>query len=435
MPPLAREADIVVIGAGAAGLAAARHLAGHPVSVLVLEARSRIGGRAWTADRTGQPLDLGCGWLHSADRNPWTGIARACGFTIDETPPPWGTQVFDLGFPKADQHAFHQAYAALDERMERAARDRQDRAAVELLEPGGRWNALLDAMSSYINATELDRLSVQDSTNYANTGVNWRVVEGYGAAVSAFGASLPVALETPVTCIDHGGLRLTIETARGNVEAKVAIVAVPSSVIAAEALRFRPSLPEKLEAAAGLPLGLANKLFLSLEGAEEFPEDSHLYGRTDRVATGSYHLRPFGRPLIEVFVGGKLARALEAQGEAAFEAFAMEELAGLLGSGIRSRVQAVAASAWSSDPYARGSYSHALPGRARSRATLAAPVADRLFFAGEACSVHHFSTAHGAYATGRIAAEQALKALGLGSDRTPASSDRRSMMTGTHRSS
>jgi monoamine oxidase len=167
-------------------------------------------------------------------------------------------------------------------------------------------------------------------------------------------------------------------------------------------------LPDKMDAAAVLPLGLADKLYLRLDQAEEFPKDSHLYGAIDRAGTGSYHLRPFGRALIECYFGGHLARDLEAGGEMAFAAFATDELASLLGGAIRKRLHPIAASAWARDPYARGSYSHALPGHADARRTLAEPVDGRLFFAGEACSVHDFSTAHGAYRSGIAAAEAAV---------------------------
>jgi monoamine oxidase len=407
---LGSSADVVVIGAGAAGLAAARRLAGH-VSVMVLEARGRIGGRAWTvAGPDGSALDLGCGWLHSADRNPWVGIAQDLGFTIDRTPPPWGAWNRTLGWSEAERLDFRAAWDSFAARLEAAARQGRDRPAAELLDPNCRWNGLLDAISTYRNGAELDSVSVRDDADYADTGVNWRVVEGYGAAIAAYGASAPVALDTCVTGIDHGGARLRIETSRGDVEARAAIVTVPSNVLAKGSLRFRPDLPDKTEAAAGVPLGFANKLFLTLDHAEEFRPDTRLFGRTDRVGTGSYHVRPFGRPLIEGFFGGRLARELEEGGEAAFAAFAVNELAGVLGGDIRKRLKPVAVSAWGRDPYARGAYSHALPGRAGCRAALAAPT-NRVFFAGEACSVHDFSTAHGAYRTGRRAAEQALEAL------------------------
>jgi len=189
------------------------------------------------------------------------------------------------------------------------------------------------------------------------------------------------------------------------------IVTAPTDVLSAGDLGFHPALPDKIAAAAVLPLGLADKLYLGLDNAEEFPRDSHLYGALDTVQTGSYHVRPFGRPLIEVYFGGRFARELEAEGEAAFARFAIGQLASLLGQGMRKRLHPIAATAWGRDPYARGSYSHAMPGHADARSVLAAPVDERLFFAGEACMVHDFSTAHGAYRSGVAAADAAIAAL------------------------
>jgi len=220
---------------------------------------------------------------------------------------------------------------------------------------------------------------------------------------------LPVALECPVRRIDHGGKRLKIETAQGVMTAEQAIVALPTSMLADEPL-FSPALPEKAEAAAGLPLGLADKLFLSLDGAEEFESNSRLFGRTDRTGTGSYHLRPFGRPIIEAYFGGQLAWKLEAQGEQAFYNFAVSELTGNFGGAFARRLKPIKVHRWGADPYARGSYSYALPGKADCRAKLAGPVDGRLFFAGEACSLTDFSTAHGALQSGWAAADQAIAA-------------------------
>ena len=166
----------------------------------------------------------------------------------------------------------------------------------------------------------------------------------------------------------------------------------------------------QIEAAQGLPLGLADKLFLSLENADEFEKETRLFGATDRTATATYHLRPFGRPQIEVYFGGSLAAELEAAGERAFFDFALSELTRLLGSAFAQRVKPIHVHRWGSDPFARGSYSYARPGMADCRMALAAPVDNRLFFAGEACSSGDFSTAHGGWITGVAAAEQVIAA-------------------------
>ncbi len=408
------DLDVLVIGAGAAGLAAGHRLAESGVSVLVVEARDRIGGRARTVPtRTGQPVDLGCEWLHSADRNPWTAIAQAMGFSIDRNLPDWGSRIArSRGL--AAQHEWTRVYAEFDRRFDQAAAAPDDLPASALLPSDGRWSPLINAISTWANGVELDRLSVQDHARYADSGINWRVLEGYGSLIAAYGAAVPVRLGTAAERIDHGTARITIGTSRGDLRARAVIVTVPTTVLAAEAIRFTPALPDKIAAAQGLPLGIANKLFLALSGPlGEFPVDHHVLGSPDRTATGSYQLRPHGWPMIAGYFGGELAVALERDGEAGMTAFARDELAGIFGNAIRQRLEPLAASAWWGDPLARGSYSYALPGHAGDRAILARPVDNRLFFAGEACSADYFSTAHGGYLTGRAAAEQALAALGV----------------------
>ncbi len=408
--------DIVMIGAGAAGLAAAARLAQSPVSFQLLEARARSGGRAFTESASGHALDHGCGWLHSADRNPWRKLAEAAGFTIDRTEPAWGTQAFDLGFSPEDQRAFAEAAEQFNTRIFDAARHIEDakgfgdRPAAQLFEPCNRWNPLINAVSTYMSAAELEHISILDLSHYADSEINWRIREGYGAAIAKFGAGLPIAFNCKVTSIDHSGPYLRIETSAGTLTAKAVIVTLPPSLLASGAVQFRPALPRKLEAAEGLPLGTANKLFIRLDRPEDLPADGHLFGRIDRVETATYHLRPFGRPLIEAYFGGALARGLEQAGPEAFYAFACDELALLFGGSIRSRLHFVTATSWALDPLAGGSYSYARPGHADARQKLAQSVDDRLFFAGEACSAHDFSTAHGAYETGVAAAEEALAA-------------------------
>jgi monoamine oxidase len=405
------DTGVAIIGGGAAGVAAGRRLAKAAVDYLLVEARPRLGGRAWTVqDPSGFALDLGAGWLHSGDRNPWTPIAQAGGFHIDKTTPPWGKPSLPVGFPLEQQAEFVKAQHDFFERLGAAATREPDVAASELLDPGCRWNHLIGAVATYISGGELSRLSVRDFENYEDNGVNWRVAEGYGTAIAAHGASLNAIFDCPVLQIDHRGRRLKIETAKGVITADRAIITLPSAVIADKEFLFAPALPEKTQAARGLPLGLADKLFLALDGADEFDPDTRAFGRIDSSAAATYQFRPLGRPLIEVYFGGRLPAELEAQGEAAFFDFALSDLTGLFGEGFARRVKPLHMHCWGADPFARGSYSYALPGKTDCRATLAAAVDDRLFFAGEACSKHDFSTAHGSYLTGVAAADRTIAA-------------------------
>jgi monoamine oxidase len=408
MPSLPSEVDVAVIGAGAAGIAAARRLIEDGrVSVLVIEARERPGGRAWTVEADGIPMDLGCEWLHSADRNVLAPLAKQLGFAINERPPDWTTRLRYSGESLEAEADWIVEREAFYWAVHRLAQEPDDMPCSAALIPGRRWNALLDATSSWGNAVELDRISAKDNDRYEDSGINWRLTRGYGRLFEALADGLPIAYGTQARRIDRRGAMLAIETNRGTVRAKRVIVAVPSAILAEERLVFDPPRPEKLAAAHGLPLGLADKLFFHFEGGEDITE-RYLIGSTRRRETMSYQIRPMGRPRIYCFFGDRFAAALERDGFDAMAAFATDELAGLLGSDVRRQLRPLKASFWRQDEFARGSYSYALPGHADDRAKLAMPVDGRLFFAGEACSLNFFSTAHGAYQTGTAAATAAL---------------------------
>lgn len=396
--------DVIILGAGAAGIGAAERLTRAGAKLLLIEARGRIGGRAWSIEGR----DLGCGWLHSADRNVLAAAAEAAGFTLDRTPAPWQRQSGKQGLSGAEQDDFGAAFARFEQRIDAEAEARPPIAASFYLEPGSRWTPMMNAVFSFISGAALDCIDARDYARYEDTGVNWRVREGYGALIGARGAAYPVMLDTTAETIEQRTDRVSVGTSRGTVEAHAVIVTLPSSRL--HTLSFVPALPEKLEAAASLPLGAAEKMHFALAQPEEFETDGHLFARFDSADTGSYHLRPMGKPMIEVYFGGALARGLAHAGERAMVAFAHEELASLLGSSFPARLALLSRSSWATDPHAQGSYSYAKPGCAEARQTLAAP-AGRIFFAGEACSRARYSTAHGAFETGYVAAEQALAQL------------------------
>src|SRR5258707_13016907 len=174
--------------------------------------------------------------------------------------------------------------------------------------------------------------------------------------------------------IAHFGNRIRIEPSRGTLTAGRVIITVPTNLIAEEAIRFHPALPAKVDAARGLPLGLADKVMLALDEPEELPKDGNLRGATMHTAMGSFHLRPFGQPCIEGYFGGSFARSLEDAGPGALAAESINEIVSYLGNDYRRKLRPLSESRWAHDPFARGSYSHALPGHAGACAVLAAPV-------------------------------------------------------------
>jgi monoamine oxidase len=318
----------------------------------------------------------------------------------------------DVNFSRSDQADYRRAFQAFEDKLEAAAVE-SDRTAAELLDPAdARWAPLLNAFSGYYNGAPFTDISVHDYAAYQPTDENWRLREGYGALMAAFATPFPILFDAPVRVIDRRGPRLRIVSPSGEVEADAVIVTVPTGVLADGALAFDPPLRDKQAAADALPLGHVDKAFLKIATPDALPIDIHLFGRTDSADTGSYTLRPLGNPVIEGFFGGDLAAALEGEPDGAFAAFAIDEITNILGSDVRRALTPIAESRWGRDPYAMGAYSHAKPGQAGARAILAAPVEDRIFFAGEACSAHAFSTAHGAFETGVDAAERVIVGLG-----------------------
>jgi monoamine oxidase len=416
MTSLPSSVEVAIIGAGAAGLGAANALKNSGLSVLVLEARDRVGGRAHTIMASPDvTFDVGCGWLHSADQNSFVKIAEDLNFEINKSLPPWRERAYGKAFPQDERDDYMRALDAFYDRATKAAIEAEqsgrDVPASLFLEPGNRWNPMIDAISTYINGCELDSVSLIDMEAYEDTDLNWRVRRGYGALIAAYGATCPLALNCQVTLIDHSAKRIRIETSRGTLTADKVIVTVPTNLIADEAIRFHPPLPAKVDAARGLPLGLADKVTLALDEPEALPAEGNLRAATMRTAMGTYHIRPFGQPCIEGFFGGRFAQSLEDAGPGALAAESINEIVSCLGNDFRRKLKPLAESRWAHDPFARGSYSHALPGHAGDRAVLAVPVDGRLFFAGEATSPDFFTTAHGARDSGERAAEEVLTSL------------------------
>jgi len=152
------------------------------VSVLVIEARERPGGRSWTVEADGIPMDLGCEWLHSADRNVLAPLARELGFKINKERPDWTTRLRYSGESEAAEADWVAEREAFYWAVHRLAQQPEDAPCSAALIPGGRWNALFDATSSWGNAVELECLSAKDNDRYEDSGINWRLYRGYAAS-------------------------------------------------------------------------------------------------------------------------------------------------------------------------------------------------------------------------------------------------------------
>ena len=423
--------DVIVVGAGAAGLAAGARLHNAGKRVVVLEAANRTGGRAFTDTATfGIPWDRGCHWLHSASVNPFRQAADELGFGYVSrgSRQARATHLGKRWATDAEREAVWQAIDGTFAAIKQAGDDGLDSAASEKLDLSSPWLRLTRHWLTLMSAAEAERLSTLDYAAYSDTGENFPVEKGYGALVQAVSSraapDMSVVQNCAVETVDWSGQGVRLQTSRGTLTATLGIVAVPTTVIASGRLKFAPLLPPDLaEAFEALPLGAAEKVAILFD-RDVFGAQPTSYIDTIDLADASrtpinFTLNPFGATMAIGQLGGDNAARLVKAGPQAMQDFALAALVDAYGSDLRARVTGVATTNWVGDPLIGGAYSCALPGKAPLRArltqTLSQAIGDRVLFAGEAVSAHAYSTAHGAHLTGIAAADAALARLGSAS--------------------
>ena len=418
----ASDVDVIVIGAGAAGLAAARALKTAGRSFKVLEAMSRRGGRAFTDTTSlGVPFDMGCHWLHSASINPFStyadelghrylkrGTRRSVGLHV-------GSAWADDATTKVAWDVVEQAFEDVDQAGERG-QSGTDCSAQEVIRATPPWSRLVRHWFGLLSAAPPEDLSVVDLARYRDTRENWPVVDGYGALVDRVFADIPVELNCPVTEIDWHARPLRVTTPQGLLTAQAVIVTASTNALLSGQISFTPSLPDScVDAALGCPTGHAEKVAFLLDAPLPDTDPSSYIDTIDMNAPDrppiNFTLNAVGTPVIIGQLGGHVARDLEAAGEAAMIDFAEHALRDVFGADLLTKVTKRLVTRWASEPTILGAYSYARPGKADLRRNLMEPMGERLFLAGEATSPDFFSTAHGAYQSGKRAADQALKVL------------------------
>ncbi len=428
------EVDIVVIGAGLAGLGAATALRAAGARALVLEAAPRIGGRAHTlhpAALGGAWFDAGAVWLHSAERNPLVPIAEAAGDILLRSDELRQERTFVGTRPAtaAEQAAYDGAwdrFAAAAAPLLAPGQPDVPLAAVARRVPDDPWAVTVETWEGpVICAADADAFSLRDWHRNQLTGSNLVPEGGIGAFVARrLGTGLDIRLGTPATSIAWGGKggHVAVTTPSGTVTAGAAIVTVSTGVLAAGAIDFAPALPASVQASvAGLPMGLALKVVLRATGPDRLDLPPHCsldrrIGRSGEPAM-MFQCWPFGRDYVQGWVGGTPAWELARAGEAAAADFARAELRRMFGGRVDALFAGPAAlvTHWDADPLIRGAYAYARPGAAEARARLAEPLSDgHLLFAGEACHDGLAGTLAGAWISGQRAAARALAATGAG---------------------
>jgi monoamine oxidase len=441
----ATDFDVIVVGAGVAGIAAGQKLNLLGVPAVVLEARDRIGGRCYCDNTFPAPFDFGGQFFQQVVPNVFGGtnnplydlyIAQG-GPDVPCVLIPSFAENGDL-LPDAEQEPFHDMTTAVGAELAVAGIAAQlgatDMAVADTSADlaGQPWYTLTTAFMSLAFNVPTSQLSVLDAWNDIQFAISPDGSPsdkvnptGMGNFVAEFATGLDIRLSTRVTEIDMTGAdRITVVTDQGPLTAQAVIVTTPVSLLAAGDIIFRPSLPPAYEQAfADLPFGVVDKVGIAFTSDifGNVPANtiitSHQDQSMDQFTMGLARLA--GKPMMNMFVANDLARALEAEGYAAFNAHAREFVTAVLGADAAAAIERTHIVAWGSDPLTLGSYSAARVGEVAARATLAEPLDDRLYFAGEAVSTTSHSSLHGAYLTGQAAATSIFDRLGASREEPP----------------
>jgi monoamine oxidase len=420
--PLPREADIVVIGAGAAGIAAARRVMAANRKVIVVEAASQIGGRCQTDVSTFDlPFDRGARWMHNPETNPMIKLARSAGLEIVTAP---SGQKIRIGRRYARAGETEEMLAALvraNRAIDEASR-RLDVACGSVLPKDlGDWAGTAEfVLGANFSGKDLKDHSTGDKARAQdrNTAIGCR--QGLGTLIARLGEPVPLSLSTPANRMAWSGREVFVETPAGRIAARAAVITVSSNVLAAGNIRFSPDIPKRtLDAVSKLSLGSYDRIALQMPGNPlGLSRDDVIIEQSNSTKTALIYANIGGSSLCSIDVGGSFGRDLSAQGEAAMVAFAREWLMKLFGSDVASAVKKSGATRWNAAPFVLGAMSAASPGGQASRKVLSEPIGC-MYLAGEATHETLWGTIDGAWESGERAAEAALRRIGALRDQEP----------------
>lgn len=427
---VASEPEFIVVGAGFAGLAAARELMRQGRRVLVLEARDRIGGRAWTTRLGGAPVDMGAGWIHGIDGNPVAEFARKAGVRWRESD--FSLQALFLGGEQLTSSELRAADALAAQAVERFDRARsmlkpdtdgglvatllgwpEFAQASERVKQAVRFQLHSDFALEW--ATDFDALSLRAIDEGEDPrGAHVMPVGGYGAIIAALSTGIEIRRRTPVLAVEVVADGVEVRTPDTTLRTQGVVLTAPLGVLKAGDLLIEPTASKRQrEALAALTMGSMNRM--ALRFSERFwPADVERFA--DIAAGFGGPLEWFdlsataGAPVLAALASGRRANLLESEPDASAVKSALADLGRMFGR--VPEPTAMALSRWGRDAFARGAYSRRTPGdHGDVRAALAEPIAGRLVLAGEHVDVDAPGTTHGAYRSGLAAAQRLVESL------------------------
>ncbi len=416
---VAADIDVIIVGAGAAGISAARELKNLGYSTQVIEADSRIGGRVFSETTTfGVPYDVGAHWLHYREANPFVDYGLENGFDLYPAPEDEILYIGDRPASAEEMKTHWSNLEAANGAMLAAGRRGRDVAASEVVPDLGDWNLTTNLFAgAYEMAKDFDHFSCADWYT-AEDGTDWYCREGFGTLFAHSARDVDVSLGTYAQIIRWGGQGVEVETNKGTLRARAVVITVSTGVLASGDIKFDPPLPDKKQDAFhALTMGHYNHVALHLkENFFGIGEDGYFGYKITEDSDGAPKgfaalVDACGHGITYCDLGGDFARQMSEQGIAAMYDFVIGELKKTYGADIEKSAIESHTFDWTQHPLTKGAYASAEPGGAWSRAELRAPEADRLWFAGEATSTDDWATVAGAHKSGLAVARQIARTL------------------------
>jgi len=424
--PSTGDFDTVIVGAGAAGIAAAKRLAAAGRRYVLIEAADHIGGRCLTDSRTfGVAFDRGAHWIHLPDTNPVAKFAPGRGIEMYPAP---RSQKVRIGLRYAREKELED-FLAVQVRATRAIDDAARRADVAsgsaLPSDLGDWQATAEfVLGPFTYGQDLAKLSAADFASAAERSSAAFCRQGFGTLLAAQAEGVTAELSTPAIAIgiDRG---VTVQTPKGTIAAHTGIITVSTALLASGRIQFTPELPQRVtEAFHSLPLGSCDHIALEFAGNPlGLDSDDLVFEKSADAHTAAILGNVSGTPLCLIEVAGPFGRSLAAQGADTMVDFAGNWLGKLYGAELRKTITRAAVTRWNADALALGAMSAAVPGGHSARAVLTQPVRDAVWFAGEAVHETLWGTVGGAWESGERAADAVLRRLA--GERQPETDERR----------
>lgn len=412
---------VLIVGAGMAGLSAARSLVDAGLRVRVIEARDRIGGRVYTDRGWGVPLEMGASWIHGAADNPLMELAQSARAQLVSTDYyEWAKLVVDPQLQPLDYDPA--TWRTFVERARSRVDDGSLAAAVKAAAAGARLSESESAQLAFYLTTEIeneygadtDQLSATtfDKGDYCG-GDQDVITNGYDALPKLLANGLEIVLNTPVSGVAQKPGSVIVQARGRSFEGSAAIITVPLGVLKSGAITFDPPLPEgHTRAVNALGFGVLSKSFFRFD-RRSWKLDNAFYqylGPGRDLWSQWFTLTGAAGPIVLAFNAGDQGRFVESSSQQDLIASALPVARRIFGGGIS--LAEVRTSGWSVDPHARGAYSFHAPGSGLDdRRRLQQPIGDRIYLAGEAVGVNNPATVTGAVLSGRYAAGQLLQRL------------------------